>query len=472
MKKYIIVLLITLVCACKAPQIIHNQSRIELPSNYPLNSRVDSSNRIIDWRIYFNDLNLAALIDTALQNNQDIKITLQHLEMAKAGALATSSALKPTINFTSSLSLRKFGLYTMDGAGNITTEITPNNIVPIHLPDFMIGFQASWELDLYKKLSNKNKAALTRVLATQEIKSLIITNLIHQIATAYYELVGLDSELKIIDEYIKLQEDAVNLIRIQKDAASANELAVKQFEAQLYNLQEMKYPILQSIIEQENKINFLLGRFPRPIKRVTPPVDTITLPSFSFGIPTNLLLNRPDLRQTELELRANKFDLQAARAAFLPSFNINAMLGTQAFRPDFLFSKPQSLAYGLLGGFMIPWINKRSIQADFDFAKAKHQVTLFTYNKQIIEAYTEVYNQLILQLNLERSYQLKIKENNLLSESINISDKLYRNNRATYLEVLEVQKNAIEAKLSLVRIKKTQLQSSVNIYKALGGGWQ
>jgi NodT family efflux transporter outer membrane factor (OMF) lipoprotein len=472
MKKYIVMVFVAVLYSCKAPQMPSIQKPISLPEFYASGIPVDSSSAKVNWREYFADDYLVALIDSALQNNQDIKVALQQIEMARSGALATSAALKPRVSFAPTAALRRFGLYTMDGAGNITTDILPNKIVPIHLPDFLIGFQASWEIDLYKKLSNTNKSALTKVLASHEAKNYVVTNIVNEIASAYYELKALDTELAIIDEYTLIQENAVELIRIQKDAAAANELAVKQFEAQLYKLQEMKFGLQQRIVEHENRINFFMGRFPQPISRSAVSIDSVKLKTAALGVPTQLLLNRPDLRQLELELQASRLDVQVARTAFLPSLNIGSVLGTQAFRPDFLITKPQSLMYGLIGGLTAPLINKRAIQADFDFANANQLATLATYNKQIISAYIEVHNVLMLQRNLVQSHAIKSKESAVLVESIDISDKLYRNNRATYLEVLAAQENALETRIELVQIKKAQLQSQMNLFKALGGGWR
>jgi NodT family efflux transporter outer membrane factor (OMF) lipoprotein len=472
MKKYIIMVFVVVLNSCKAPQMTTIQKPINLPEFFTSGMPVDSSSAKVNWREYFADDYLVALIDSALQNNQDLKIALQQIEMARSGALASSAALKPRVSFTPTAALRRFGLYTMDGAGNITTDILPNKIVPIHLPDFLVGFQASWEIDLYKKLSNTHKSALTKVMASNEAKNYVVTNMVNEIASVYYELKALDAELAIIDEYTLIQENAVELIRIQKDAAAANELAVRQFEAQLYKLQEMKFGLQQGIIEQENTINYLMGRLPQPIARSTISIDSVKLKTASVGIPAQLLLNRPDLRQVELELQASRLDVQVARTAFLPSLNIGSVLGTQAFRPDLLITKPQSLVYGLVGGLAAPLINKRAIQADFDFANANQLAMLGTYNKQIISAYIEVYNVLMLQRNLVQSHAIKSKESAVLVESIDISDKLYRNNRATYLEVLAAQENALETRIELVQIKKAQLQSQMNLYKALGGGWR
>lgn len=471
-KNISLVLSIALIFAqCKAPQITQQKSITSIPNSFG-SENIESNIASVSWKAYFSDNTLIALIDTALVNNQDIAKAFQQIEMAKSGVLSTKGALKPTVSGVGSAGINKYGLYTMDGAGNRNTEIIDGNDIPVHLPDFMVGFQASWEIDLYGKLRNRNKAAVTKLLASIEGKNYVITNIVTEIALAYYELLALDNELSVIDEYIKIQENAVDLVRIQKDAAQINELAVKQFEAQLINLQEMKFGLNQKITESESRINYLMGRYPQSIKRSQPILENQLTQSISTGIPTDLLLNRPDLRQAELVLNASKIDVQVARAAFLPSLNINGILGLNAFRPDLLLTKPASIVYGLLGGLAAPLINKNAIQAEFNYANAKQLETLYDYNQRIIGAYIEVYNQLALIRNLVQSTQLKTRQSDILTQSISISNELFRNNRATYLEVLIAQQNSLDTKISLIQLRKNQLQSSVNIYKALGGGWR
>lgn len=458
--------------SCKAPQIINHNENKTMPTTYYRSSSADSSIAKISWKNYFSDPNLVNLIDTALVSNQDIAKALQHIEMAKSGVLATKGALKPSVSGIGSAGIQKYGRYTMDGAGNRNTEMIDGKDIPIHLPDFLAGFQASWEIDLYGKLHNRNKASLTRLLASVEAKNYVVTNIVTEIALAYYDLLALDSERSVIDEYIKIQENAVELVKTQKESATINELAVKQFEAQLLNLQDMKFYIQQTITENESKINYLVGRYPQPIKRLQTNLESLMPKKIATGIPSDLLFNRPDLRQAELSLRASKIDVQVARTAFLPSLNISALLGLQAFRPDLLFTKPQSITYGLLGGLAAPLINKSAIQAEFNYATASQLDMLYSYNQQIIGAYIEVFNQLAWIENLEKSSQKKSKRSEVLNQSIEISNELFRYNRATYLDVLVAQQNALETKLSLIQLRKNQLQSSVNIYKALGGGWK
>jgi NodT family efflux transporter outer membrane factor (OMF) lipoprotein len=471
-KRIYIFLLGIMISGCKVPRITNQGNALSLPLAFQTSIKADSSIAKISWRNYFSDPMLINLIDTALVSNQDMAKALQHIEMARSGIIATRGALKPVFEGVGVAGIQKYGLYTMDGAGNRNTEMINGKDIPVHLTDFLAGFQASWEIDLFGKLRNKSKAAQARFWASVEAKNLIATSIVSEIALAYYELLALDNQLSIIDEYIRIQENAVELARVQKEANTIDELAVKQFEAQLLNLQEMKFDVYNSIIENESKINFLIGRYPRIIPRTSTVIETLLPKIIATGVPSDLLLNRPDLRQAELNLNASRIDVQVARAAFLPSLNINALLGLQAFRPDLLISKPQSLAYSLLGGLAAPLINKSAIQADFNYASASQLEALYDYNQRIVGAYIEVYNQLAIVNNLNQSYQLKARESEVLGQTIEISNELFRNNRATYLDVLVAQQNALETRLSLVQIRKSQLQSSINIYKALGGGWK
>jgi outer membrane protein TolC len=301
---------------------------------------------------------------------------------------------------------------------------------------------------------------------------MIQTELVAGIAQAYYALLALDNQVSIIDENIHIQENALELVQVQKDAGRGNELGVKQFSAQLLNLRGMRQEIQQQIVEQENLINFLIGRYPQAIVRGTS-ILTQNLPMQSLsGTPSQLLQNRPDIKQAELELIASKADLNAAKAAFYPRLDLSGSLGLQAFRPDLLITKPQSIAYGLFAGLTAPLLNKRAIQAEFNYASAYQQETLLQYQQRIIQAFLEVATEMSNLLNLEEVYSLKSNESNVLLESIEISTDLFRTNRATYLEILFAQQNALQARLELVDVKQRQFNTMVNIYRTLGGGWR
>jgi len=471
--KYIIHIFIATVLifySCKTPQTATQKSLLPIPAVFDNNTDTISA-ATINWKQYFTDKNLVSLIDTALNNNWDVQIAIQRIQQAQSNVLLSKGALKPLGNTIVAPGIRRFGEYTMDGAGNKTTEIYNGKIVPDHLPDFLIGLQTTWEVDIWGKLKNKKKAAINRFLASAEGRNIVVTNLIAEIATAYYELTGLDKSLKIIDETIALQDSALALIKLQKEALAATELGVKQFEAQLLNLRSLRLAIIQQIAVTENNINFLAGRYPQKIERDTVFVTHPFAFQLKTGLPSALLQNRADIRQAEFELMASKADVHSAKAAFYPSLNITAGLGLQAFKPNLLLNAT-SIAYNAFGNLAAPIINRSTIKAEFNFANAVQVEALYNYQKTIVNGYVEVCNEMLQIKNLQQIFDLKTQEVNALAEAIRASSLLFRANRANYIDVLLAHQNVLQAKLDLVETQKNQLLSAVNMYKALGGGWR
>ena len=462
------VFLLMVIAGCKTNQSLENKAIKTMPISYT--DKKDSLNSAnINWKQYFTDPNLIELIDVALKNNLDLSIALQKMEASKAYVRSSKGALFPSVNANVNYLGRRFGYYTMDDAGNRTTEIEPGKIIPTYLPDYYMGLQASWEIDLWGKLRNKKRAALARYLSSVEGKNLVTTNLIAEVANAYYELLALDNELEIIRESIKLQQNAFDLVSVQKEAGVANELEVKQFEAQLNSSKALEYETLQNITEVENQINYLLNRYPQTINRektdFSKPLSIVP----NAGIPSDLLKNRPDLRQAEYELMASKADLKAAKAAFYPNLNITGMLGLQGYKAVLL---PQSLAYTAAGGLIAPLLNRNAIKAEFKSANAAQQEALFNYQKVILNGYIEVYNELAKIRNLEKVQEYKSNQVTALTQGIEASSVLFKTGRANYIEVLLTQQNSLNSKIELISVKQRQYNALVNIYKALGGGWK
>jgi outer membrane protein TolC len=188
------------------------------------------------------------------------------------------------------------------------------------------------------------------------------------------------------------------------------------------------------------------------------------------GIPSQKLSNRPDIRKAELELEATKLDVQVAKANFYPSFSLKAGLGFQAYNPLYLI-KPQSILYNLGGDLVAPLINKNAIKAIYFNANAHQIQAAYNFEQSILNAHIEVVNQLSRIDNFSKSYETKAKEVDILTQSITISNSLFRFARADYIEVLLTQREALDSKIDLIEIKLKQLEAKVNIYKALGGGW-
>lgn len=426
----------------------------------------------IDWRHYFSDTLLLKLIDTAINNNPDLQIALQRIESSRSSVKLANAAMLPQVSLNVGGGVEKFGLYTMDGAGNATTEITPGRIVPENYTNLFVGLQSSWEIDVWGKLENQRKSAVSNYLSSIEATNFVISNLVADVAIYYNELLALDHELDIVRQTIKKQQEALEIIKLQKEAGRANELAVQQFRAQLLDTQVLENGVLQQISEAENQINFLLGRYPQPIERAKNRFFEAGPPVILSGIPSQLLSNRPDIREAELQVEASKFDLKAAKAAFYPNFNITASLGFQAFNPEFLFTSPASLAYSLAGTLVAPIINMKSLEAAFNTAQANQLSAMYRYQKTILNAYVEVANQLSSIKSLQQISTLKKQQSEALKQSVESSSELYKAARASYLEVLIAQQSALQSNLELINVTKRQRMVTITIYKALGGGWK
>jgi outer membrane protein, multidrug efflux system len=420
---------------------------------------------------FFNDPNLVALIDTAIRNNLDIRKAYAALESASADILRAKGALLPDLTAYAGVSRRKFGLQTMDGAGNITTEIGNGELIPVHLNDFGVGLQTSWEIDIWKKLRNRKKAAVHRYLASAEGRNLLVSQIVQTTAAGYYELLALDRQLAIIDENVALNEQLLELLRYQMEAGLIDQPGVQQFEALVLNYRSDRMQVAQSVRLLENSLSRLMGRYPAPVTRSegfgTPVYDSIRA-----GIPAQLLENRPDIRQAENDLAAAGADVKAARAEFFPSLAITATGGYQAYRTRFLFDSPQSIAYGIFGNLVAPLVNRSAIKAQFRQAKAAQLEAYYRYQEAILSGYVEVSNELIALESLSQMNELKRRQAALLVSSLDAANDLYNAGRANYLDVLIAQQNAILAQLELVELQKQQLITTVDLYKALGGGWR
>ncbi|MDQ1859058.1 TolC family protein [Chryseobacterium sp. WLY505] len=456
--------------ACKPIEIAKRAENKTVPQKYGSAENDTINTGKMKWNEYFSDPHLQELISQALQNNQELNIVLQEIEMSKNEIKAKKGEYLPSVGLKAGAGVDKVSRYTNIGAMEANTEIEPGREMPEPLFDFGVGAQAQWETDIWGKLHNATRAQIQRYLASIEGKNFMTTHLISEIADSYYELLAMDNELVILNQNIKIQNDALEIIKDLKKNARSNELAVQRFEAQVLKTQGMQYDIQQKIVETENKINYLVGRFPQPVERSQDSFDSVVPQAVYGGIPSELLENRPDIKQAEYELAAAKLDIKVAKARFYPSLDLSAGVGLQAFNPLYII-KPQSFLFSLAGELTAPLINRRAIKAAYNNANAKQIQAVYHYEQTVLGAYIEVANQLSKIHNLESSVNIKTKEVNALTKSIDISNDLFKYARADYMEVLLTQRDALESRFELVEKKVNQLKASVAVYRALGGGW-
>lgn len=453
------------------PALKVREARKVTPATYAgATDTTDAAN--IKWRALFTDPNLRTLIDSALASNQELNIMLQEIAVAQAEVRARKGEYLPFVDFGAAAETEKVGEFTRNGAVEHDLEIKEGTKFPEALPNFILGARASWELDIWKKLRNAKKAAMMRYLGTIEGKNFMVTHLVAEIANCYYELMALDNQLEILQSNIAIQQDALEIVRLEKQAAKVTELAVRRFEAEVLKNRSNQYDIQQRIVETENRINFLVGRYPQPVTRSSAAFSSLVPDSIYSGVPAQLLSYRPDIRQAELELGAAKLDVKAAKANFYPSVRLTAGIGLNAFDASLLTETPASLIYSVAGDLVAPLVNRNAIKATYIGANARQLQAMYGYEQTVLNACVEVVNQLSNIQNLRRSYDLRQQQVDALSSSINLSTNLFRSARADYMEVLLTQRDALESKFDLVETQKQRMNAMVNVYQALGGGWR
>jgi outer membrane protein TolC len=281
---------------------------------------------------------------------------------------------------------------------------------------------------------------------------------------------ALDKRMENLDRIIALQEQSLEVSRLNKEGVRGTELAVQRFLAEVRKNQSEKLIVRQEIIEAENRINYLVGRFPEPVERLSDRFFDLELHALNLGVPAALLQNRPDIRQAERELAAAGLDIKVAQARFYPTLMINSGVGWEAFNPKYLFTTPESLIYNVAGNLVAPLINRRAIRADYMNANARQLQALYNYQKVILNAFTEVINRISKVQNYSTSLAIKQQQVQALEESVDIVSKLYNFARAEYIDLLFAQRDLRDARMVLIDTRKEQLTAIVDTYQALGGG--
>jgi NodT family efflux transporter outer membrane factor (OMF) lipoprotein len=451
-------------CVPTLPQGAARAPNTEVPDAF--GGALDTSNSgLVDWHDFFEDPQLVALIEVALENNQELNILVQEMLVTESEIMARRGEYLPRLGIGGGAGIERVGTHSSQGASDEQAGLRSD------LQDYQVGLFASWEVDIWRRLRNLRDAAVHRYLASVEGRNFMVTRLVAEIANLYYELLALDAQQEVIVNSIALQESALEVVRLQQQSARVTMLAVNRFEAQLRGFQAVQYEIAQAIVERENRLNFLMGRFPQPVPRSSASFLTREPMVVSAGLPTQLLENRPDVRQAELQLEAASLDVRAARARFYPALRLEAAVGLRSYNIRNLIS-PGSIVYNLFSNILAPLFNRNDITAQYYASNARQMQAVLVYEQAILGAFVEVMTSLSRINNLRGMYELKEQQVARLTESIEISNSLFNNARADYLEVLTTRRDALEAQIELIEIRRLQLSASVEVYRALGGGWR
>ena len=458
-----------LLTGCRIPNLRGAKPGQELPATIKGELSEENSAQVgIDE--FFDDPLLVSYIRDALAGNQQLKILGEGIQIANNEVFKRTGAYLPFVRFGASAGLEKPSWFTLPGAVTNNVPYLPGQYFPDPLPDFLVGTNLSWQVDIWRQLRNARDSSAFRFLGTADGRNYVVTRLVADIAENYYTLMALDQQLENLDRIIDFQEKSLQFAKARKDAARDTELAVQRFQAEVRKGQSEKLIIKQAIVEAENRINFLRGRFPEPVARNSAKFLELQLHPLKLGVPSQLLRNRPDIRQAERELAAAGLDVKVARADFFPKLFISSSVGFEAFNTKYLIWTPESLIWNVAGGIVAPLINRRAIKADYMSANARQLQAIYNYQQVTINAFTEVYNRISMVENYSKSLDIKKQQLDALEASVTNATKLFQNARVTYMDVLFSQRDLRDARNAYIDQKKMQLSAIVNTYQALGGG--
>ena len=405
----------------------------------------------IGWKEYFQDPRLQQLIALALENNKDLKVAALNVEAARATHHIINADRLPT------LAVSGEGSRSGSDRGGVNTNYQVGASIP------------SYELDFFGRVKSLSDAALSQYLASEEGRRSAQIALVSQVAISYYTERLLAEQLQVANDTLKSNQSSFNLVKQQVSAGIASELDLKQSETQVYNA-KIQISILERNHKQaENALYLLLSTKPSTLAKSLALKDQKLSPIFSLGLPSDILLSRPDILAAEQNLKAANANIGAARAAFFPSISLTSSVGSASAELSDLFTSGTRV-WNFSPRISLPIFDFGSRQANLDLAKIRTKIAVINYEKVIQKAFTEVSDAIVA----KSPYEDQIKGQNALeksqSELLRLATLRYNNGIASYLDILDAQRSLFSARQSVLSAYHGQLVNLVTLYSALGGG--
>ncbi|MEZ0007840.1 multidrug efflux system outer membrane protein [Flavobacterium sp. 28YEA47A] len=414
----------------------------------------------VSWDKIFTDPILQGYIKKGLQNNLDIRIAIQNIAAAEATMKQGKAGYFPTLS---------------GNADWTHQQLSKNSQLGAFLQDrstdqYQLTGTLSWEADIWGKIRSNKRAAnavyLQSIAANQAVK----TQLISSIASTYYQLLSLDAQIKVAEESLINRKESVETIIALKDAGNVNEVGVKQTEAQKYATEIIIADLKNNVIILENTLSNLLGEGSKKIERGTFE-SQVMQPEITLGVPATLLRNRPDVIAAEYNLISTFEQTNVARSNFYPTLKVTATGGFQSIDLQQWFSA-NSFFSNVVTGLTQPIFNQRQIRTRFEVAKANQEKAYLQFEQSLLTAGKEVSDALAQYSNETAKITIREKQVDALKKAADYSDELLTYGLVNYLEVLTAKDNALNTELNLIDNKYRQYNAIIQLYRALGGGWQ
>lgn len=403
----------------------------------------------LPWKSVFTDPALQSLIEKGLENNTDLLNAALNVKMVEAQLMAAKLAFVPSFTFSPQGTISSWD-------GNKATKT------------YSLPVNASWSIDLFGNLLNQKRSAQMALLATKDYQLVVKTNLIANVANAYYTLLMLDKQLEIVNNMVGLTKETWDMMKMQKDFKGGKETSVQSAEANYYSVLAQAADLKRQIRETENSLSLLLGQRAQYIERGK--IDDQNLPvEFSTGVSLQMLNNRPDVHYAEMTLAQCFYNTQAARSKFYPNITIS---GSGAFTNSAGAGivNPGKWLLSAVGSLVQPIFQNGQLVAGLKVAKAEQEQAYNTWQNAVLSAGSEVSNALVLYNSSDEKSKLEAKQVESLRKNVEYTKDLFQSAGSTYLEVITAQQSLLNAELAKVQDDFYKMQAVVNLYYALGGG--
>lgn len=463
-KIYTLFLVLTTVLSSLAQDKKTSQT---VPDNYR-NSETTDTTSIADikWKDFFAEKDLVKLIDDAVAKNNDLQIADKNITIANLQYKQSKWNAVPQINGYVNASSTRLSDNSLNGLS------TSQFLGQKHVDDYSAGLNLSWEADIWGKFRNQKKRNLALYLQSAEAKKATQTAVVNNVAKGFYDLLMLDAQLDIAKKTLVLNDSIVFVVNLQYESGQVTLLAKQQTEAQRLIAAKLVPELEQNIQLQENAISVLSGNFPEAKERTSNLNELVVTDKLSAGIPAQLLSRRPDVKSAELALKAANYKVGITKSYFYPTLNITAVGGVNSFESSNWFNIPASLFGNLVGGLTAPILNSKKIKTNFEIAKVEREQSVIQFRQIILVAVSEVSNALVKIEKQKEQFTIANERAETLKKAVQNATLLFKNGMATYIEVIVAQGNLLQAELELASLKKDRLLSNIELYRALGGGWE
>jgi multidrug efflux system outer membrane protein len=411
------------------------------------------------WWTVFGDEQLDRIIQIALAENKDVQIAAARIEEARALVAATRADQFPQLNVEAGASRSR-------GSAAATQAPPGTNLTASR---YRVAADLSFELDLWGRLRRSTEAARATLLSTEYAERVVRLALVSQVAQSYFDLRSLDLQLGIATRTLKTRRETLRLVRKRFEGGVVSELDLQQAEGEAATAEAAVPALERRIVQRENELSVLLGRNPGAISRGRDLFD-VAVPDVPVSLPSDLLGRRPDILSAEQTLVAANANIGVARAAYFPRISLTGLLGVESVELSNLFSR-EARAWQLATNLAAPIFTAGRTRGQVQAATARQRQALYDYLRTIQTAFREVEDSLVARRTFSEQQQAQNSQVQALRRSLRLAQLRYVNGYSSFLEVLEAQRALFNAELQLVEVQQSRFAATIDLIKALGGGW-